>query len=174
MHTFRTTILLEGKTATGAPVPPEIVDALGGGKQPLVHVAIGDYRYRSKVGVRGGRALLPISAEHRAGADVAAGDEIELTLALDTDPREVEVPVDLAVALERRARRPPRVRRALQQPQAGDHVVGRGRKDAGDASAAGREGAADPDRVRRASATSGASRKRWTPTLSSGACASWS
>ena len=50
MHTFRTTILLEGKTATGALVPPEVVDALDGGKQPLVHVAIGDYRYRSKVG----------------------------------------------------------------------------------------------------------------------------
>ena len=99
MHTFRTTIVLEGKTATGALVPPEVVDALGGGKQPLVHVAIGDYRYRSKVGVRGGRAMLPISAEHRAGAGVAAGDEIELTLALDTEPREVEVPVDLAVAL---------------------------------------------------------------------------
>jgi hypothetical protein len=100
MHTFRTTIVLEGKTATGALVPPEVVDALGGGKQPLVHVAIGDYRYRSKVGVRGGRALLPISAEHRAGAGVAAGDEIELTLTLDTEPRELEIPVDLAVALD--------------------------------------------------------------------------
>ena len=100
MHTFRATIALAGKTATGVAVPPEIIAALGGGKQPLVHVAIGDYRYRSKVGVRGGRAMIPISAEHRAGAGVSAGDEIELTLALDTDPREVEVPVDLAVALD--------------------------------------------------------------------------
>jgi hypothetical protein len=100
MHTFRATVELAGKTATGVAVPPPIVEALDGGRQPLVHVAIGDYRYRSKLGVRGGRAMLPISGEHRAGAGVAAGDEIEVTLTLDTDPREVEIPVDLAVALD--------------------------------------------------------------------------
>ena len=43
--------------------------------------------------------MLPLAAENRAGAGVEAGDEIEVDLALDTAPREVEVPADLAAAL---------------------------------------------------------------------------
>ncbi|MDX6597081.1 MAG: hypothetical protein QOE87_968 [Gaiellales bacterium] len=43
--------------------------------------------------------MLPVSAEVRAGARVAAGDELAVTLALDIEPREVEVPPDLAAAL---------------------------------------------------------------------------
>ena len=49
---------------------------------------------------RGGRYLLPVSAEHRAGAGISAGDEVDVRLSLDTDPREVSVPADLAVALD--------------------------------------------------------------------------
>jgi uncharacterized protein YdeI (YjbR/CyaY-like superfamily) len=48
----------------------------------------------------GGRSLIPVSAEVRAGSGVAAGDEVEVTLELDTAPRTVEVPPDLARALE--------------------------------------------------------------------------
>jgi len=44
--------------------------------------------------------MLPISAEHRAGAGVWAGDEVDVALELDTQPREVTVPADLAAALE--------------------------------------------------------------------------
>ena len=44
--------------------------------------------------------LLGVSAENRAGAGVAAGDEIDVELELDTEPREVTVPPDLAGALE--------------------------------------------------------------------------
>ena len=40
---FRTTILLNGKTATGLEVPPDVVDSLGAGKKPAVTVTIGDY-----------------------------------------------------------------------------------------------------------------------------------
>jgi hypothetical protein len=43
----------------------------------------------------------PISAENRASAGVAAGDEVEVDIELDTAPREVTVPPDLAEALER-------------------------------------------------------------------------
>jgi Domain of unknown function (DUF1905)/Bacteriocin-protection, YdeI or OmpD-Associated len=103
--TFRATVELAGKTATGVRVPAEVVEALGSGKQPLVHVTIEDHRYRSKVAVRGGEYKLPISAENRAGAGIEAGDEVTVTLALDTDPREVALPADLDAALSAEARR---------------------------------------------------------------------
>lgn len=98
--TFRTTLTLARKTATGIVVPDEQLAALGGGRAPLVVVTIGDHTYRSKVGVMGGTAMVPVSAAERAAAGVEAGDEVQVTLALDTAPRVVEVPDDLAAALD--------------------------------------------------------------------------
>jgi hypothetical protein len=98
---FRTTVELGGKTATGLVVPADVVDALGAGKKPPVRVTIGGHTYRSTVAVMGGRYLLPLSAENRAAAGVAAGDEVDVDVELDTEPREVAVPADLSAALER-------------------------------------------------------------------------
>jgi hypothetical protein len=98
---FRATIQLHGKTATGISVPPEVVTALGSSKRPAVVVTINQYSYRSSVAPRGGEFLLPISAENRAGAGVVAGDEVEVDLELDNQPREVNVPTDFAEALSR-------------------------------------------------------------------------
>jgi uncharacterized protein YdeI (YjbR/CyaY-like superfamily) len=47
----------------------------------------------------GGRFLVPLSAENRTAAGVAAGDEVDVGIEPDTAPREVEVPADLADAL---------------------------------------------------------------------------
>jgi hypothetical protein len=99
-HRFRAVLELAGRTATGVTVPPEVVEALGGGRQPLVHVTLGDHRYRSKVAVRGGAYKIPVSAENRAAAGVEAGDEVDVTVALDTEPRELDVPADLGAALD--------------------------------------------------------------------------
>ena len=98
--TFRATVRLGGKTATGIPVPAEVVDSLGQGRRVAVQVTIGAYRYRSTIASMGGEFMLPLSAEHRAGAGVAAGDDIEVSVAVDTAPRAVEVPPDLVAALE--------------------------------------------------------------------------
>jgi hypothetical protein len=98
---FRTTLELGGKTATGAEVPAQVVEALEAGRRPAVRVTINGYTYRSTVAVMGGRYMLPVSAENRQGAGIAAGDEIEVSLELDTAPREVAVPADLAEALGR-------------------------------------------------------------------------
>lgn len=99
MTSFRTIIELDGKTATGMLVPAEVVEALGSGRQPLVMVTVNGHAYRSRIAVRGGAFKLPISAEHRAAAGVTAGDEVEVTVALDTAPRELAVPPDLQAAL---------------------------------------------------------------------------
>ncbi|WP_438449308.1 YdeI/OmpD-associated family protein [Gorillibacterium sp. sgz5001074] len=97
---FRSTVELSKKSATGIPIPEEIVTALGAGKKPPVQVTLGDYTYRTTVGSMDGRFMLPLSAEHRTGAGLSAGDEVEVTLALDTEPREVVVPEDFAAALD--------------------------------------------------------------------------
>jgi len=83
MTTFTTTLQLHGRTATGVEVPEEIVLGLGSHRRPAVHVTIGAHTYPSTVAPRsGGRYLIPVSAENRALAGVAAGDEIEVGLAL--------------------------------------------------------------------------------------------
>ena len=97
---FRTTIQLEGKTATGFRVPAEVVDGLEKGKRPPVRVTIGGHTYRSTVAVFGDVFMLPLAAEHRLAAGVSAGDEVEVELDLDTEPREVVVPPDFAEALD--------------------------------------------------------------------------
>jgi Bacteriocin-protection, YdeI or OmpD-Associated/Domain of unknown function (DUF1905) len=99
-ETFTTTILkAEGLNATGIRVPGEVISALGSHKKPKVKVSLNGYTYRSTVSAYGDVYMLPLSQEHRAAAGVQAGDEVEVTLELDLEPRTVEVPDDLAAAL---------------------------------------------------------------------------
>jgi hypothetical protein len=98
---FRTTVELGGKTATGMRVPAEVVAALGAGKRPRVTVTINRGTYRSTVAAYKGAYMLPLSAENRQVTGVSAGDEVDVDLELDVQPREVAVPADLAEALDR-------------------------------------------------------------------------
>jgi uncharacterized protein YdeI (YjbR/CyaY-like superfamily) len=52
----------------------------------------------------GGRYLVPLSAENRTAAGVAAGDEVDVDIVADDAPREVSVPADLDAALTGPAR----------------------------------------------------------------------
>ena len=98
---FRTTVRLEGKTATMFEVPLD-VKALFGRKRPPVRVTINDHTYRSTIAVYDDRNYLPLNKHNRAAAGVEAGDEVEVTLELDDEPREVDVPQDFANALQQR------------------------------------------------------------------------
>jgi Bacteriocin-protection, YdeI or OmpD-Associated/Domain of unknown function (DUF1905) len=97
---FQGKVELSGKTATGIEVPPQVITGLGAGKRPAVRATINGFTYRTSVGVMGGRFLLPVSAQIRAGAGVAAGDEVDVDLQVDTEPRTVTVPAGLAAALD--------------------------------------------------------------------------
>ncbi|OKP76569.1 hypothetical protein A3844_30330 [Paenibacillus helianthi] len=97
---FQAIVQLSGKTATGIPVPEEVVAGLGTSKKPAVKVKIGEYTYASTIAVMGGQFLIPLSAEHRQGAGVSSGDEIEVELVLDTEPRELTVPADFRDAID--------------------------------------------------------------------------
>jgi hypothetical protein len=101
MMRFKTTLELAGKTATGFRVPASVVESLGKGKRPPVVVTINGYAYRNTVAVYGDEFLIGVAAEHRAAAGVKAGDELDVDLELDTAPREIDVPPDLASALDR-------------------------------------------------------------------------
>ena len=100
---FRAKIELAGKTATGIEVPAAVVTKLGSSKKPAVRVTINGYTYRSTVATMGGRFMVGISAEVREAAGVAAGQNVDVDVELDTAPREVTVPVDFARALSRDA-----------------------------------------------------------------------
>jgi hypothetical protein len=96
---FRAPVELGGKTATGIAVPEDVVTALGSGNRPPVTVTIGGHSYRTTVARMGGRFLIPLSAQNRTAAGVAAGDQVEVDIELDSGPREVAVPGDLTAAL---------------------------------------------------------------------------
>lgn len=100
---FRAKVELGGKTATGIEVPAAVVAKLGSSKRPAVSATINRYTYRSTVAPMGGRFMLPVSAQVREAAGVAAGDLVEVDLELDTAPREVTVPADFGRALARDA-----------------------------------------------------------------------
>ena len=97
---FRTTVVLGGKTATGLQVPDDVVAALGGGKRPPVTVTVGGYSYRTTVAPMSGEFWVPLAAEHREAAGVAAGEEIDVRIDLDSAPRETPLPEDLDAALD--------------------------------------------------------------------------
>ena len=98
-ETFETTLTASGNN-TGIVVPDDVVERLGRGKRPAVLVDLNGHEYRSTVAVMGGRYLLPVSAAVRAAAGVAAGDAVTVTLWVADTPREVDVPADLAAALD--------------------------------------------------------------------------
>ena len=100
-HRFRTAILQSGKTATGIVIPDDVVEALGAGKKPAVSVTLNGYTYRSSIATVDGRFMVGVSADVRAAAGVKGGDELEVTIDLDTAPRVVDVPLDLETALSR-------------------------------------------------------------------------
>jgi hypothetical protein len=96
---FDTTLFRNGNN-TGIEVPADLIEKLGGGKRPAVTVSVNGFAYRSTVGVMGGRYLIPFSSDKRAATGLAGGEAITVELELDTAPREVEVPIDLAAALD--------------------------------------------------------------------------
>ena len=97
---FKTKILQLGNN-TGIQVPETIIEKLGAGKKPPVVITLNKYTYRSTVAVMKGMYLVSLSADNRTKAKVAGGDELEITIELDTAPRTTELPADFKKILDK-------------------------------------------------------------------------
>ena len=97
---FTTTVRQNSKTATGIRVPDEVLSGLNAGKAPKVAVTINGYTYRSSVATVNGEPMIGVSDAVRQASGVAGGDTVEVDVVLDTAPRTVAVPDDLAAALD--------------------------------------------------------------------------
>jgi hypothetical protein len=76
------------------------VAAIGeGAKRFPVRATLNGYTWRTTVTRMRGEFLLGLNREVRESAGVQAGDNVEVAIELDTDPREVEIPEALARAL---------------------------------------------------------------------------
>ncbi|MDT9695590.1 YdeI/OmpD-associated family protein [Streptomyces sp. P17] len=84
----------------GLEVPPEVVEALCGGKRPPVTITVSGHTWKSRVAIMRGRYLLGLSNANRQAAGVETGDEVEVGLELDTEPPVVVEPEDFARVLD--------------------------------------------------------------------------
>lgn len=96
---FDTTVAGSGGK-TGIVIPEHVIDDLGAGRRPAVHVDLDGYTYRSTVAVMGGQYLVGVNADVRKATGLSAGDPVHVTLTVASTPREVEVPGDFAAALK--------------------------------------------------------------------------
>jgi len=97
---FRAVLEQHGKTATGFHVPDEVVASLGPSRKPAVVATVNGHSWRTSIAFMGGEFLLGVPAAQRAACGIEAGQELEVEVVLDTAPRDVEVPADLAAALD--------------------------------------------------------------------------
>jgi Bacteriocin-protection, YdeI or OmpD-Associated/Domain of unknown function (DUF1905) len=84
----------------GLEVPEEVVEALGRGRRPAVTITINGHSWRSRVAIMRGRCLISLSNANRQAAGVATGDEVEVEVEFDPEPRVVAEPAELARALD--------------------------------------------------------------------------
>lgn len=94
------TVLEPSGPATAIELDEAQIESLGGGRRAPVIVTIGERSARLRLAVMGGRNLIGISKANRTALGVEIGDTVDALIELDTAPREVEVPDDLAAALD--------------------------------------------------------------------------
>jgi hypothetical protein len=96
--TFTVELERVGKTATMFHVPFDLEEAFGRARPP-VKVTIRGHTWRTTPGVYDGVGHIVVNRAAKAATGVDAGDRVRIRMELDTEPRTVEVPRDLAAAL---------------------------------------------------------------------------
>ena len=95
-----TTTLVSRGPAAAVVLDDEQVAVVGeGAKRFPVVATVNGHTWRTSVARMGGEFLVGVNRAVRQEAGVEAGDTVDVELALDTAPREVEVPQALADAL---------------------------------------------------------------------------
>jgi hypothetical protein len=98
----------EGMTATGIPIPDEVVAQLGASKNPPVTLSLRAagsdddwYTYRISIATRNGSYICSFSGANRTASGFRAGDALDVLIELDNSPRVMVIPEDLSSALIR-------------------------------------------------------------------------
>ena len=99
--TFTTVLVKDDKTSGCAIVVPFDPKEVFGKVRAPVKVTIHKHTYRSTIARMGGECFVVVNAKNREAAGVAGGDKVKVTLELDTEPRVVTPPKDLASALKK-------------------------------------------------------------------------
>jgi hypothetical protein len=96
---FTATLEQRGPAAAVVLSDEQVAELGEGAKRFPVRATVAGYSWRGSVARMRGEFLLGLNREVREGAGVEAGEEVEVSLALDTEERTVEVPPALAAAL---------------------------------------------------------------------------
>ena len=96
---FTTQLQARGPAAAVVLDDAQVAEVGEGARRFPVAATVNGYTWRTSVARMKGEFLVGLSREVRQNAGVEAGDEVEVVLALDEAPREVEVPGALAAAL---------------------------------------------------------------------------
>lgn len=87
----------------GILVPPVVVEQLGGGNHPKVQLTLNGFTYRSSIAKMGDAFWIPVSKARRAESNLEVGVPYEIEIELDTAPRTVDVPDELAAHFDSNA-----------------------------------------------------------------------
>jgi len=96
---FRAQLQPRGPAAAVVLDDAQVAEVGEGARRFPVVATVNGYTWRTSVARMGGEFLVGLSREVRQGAGVQAGDEVDVTIELDSAPRDVEVPEALAAAL---------------------------------------------------------------------------
>lgn len=80
-------------------VPADVLARISPKRRVPVQVTVNGHTFRTTIAPMQGCLILGFNKANAAAAAVGAGDRIEIELAEDTAPREVDVPPELAAAL---------------------------------------------------------------------------
>jgi hypothetical protein len=97
---LRTTLHPRGPAAAVLLTDEQVAEVGGGAKAFPVRVTLNGHTLRLRLARMGGESMIGFSRAARAEAGVEPGQEIDVEIALDDTPREVEVPPELATALD--------------------------------------------------------------------------
>ena len=97
--TFKTVILGFGNHAA-IEIPDSVLEELGTNKRAPLKVTVNGYTYQSTAAGMNGQCLVVFPKKDRDAANARSGDEIEVTLELDSGVREVHIPSELTEALQ--------------------------------------------------------------------------
>jgi hypothetical protein len=105
--TLEATVEKAGDSAACAVILPtdDVVHWFGRKSRVPVVATINGYAWRTSLSPMGGCHMLPVNAEVRQGAGIAAGDHITVAMREDTAERTIDVPDDLAKVLDRAKQR---------------------------------------------------------------------